>query len=295
MDTNALVAQWRAAQEIVGRLGKVFALGCPKSGTTWLENLLDGHPEMVVKGEGAFAYQLIPLLSQAFAKFNEHQKHLAEYARLRDVDLLLTARTIVDGQFARYIEASGCDLSKLRIVGDKTPQHTIGMVALSQLYPGAKFVHIIRDPRDAATSAWHHFGKNDKRSFEDYVRYFITQVWPVNVGGARKAAANLPGKYLEVRYEDLHTDETAQVKRILDFLGVDSSDATVAQCVESGSFKRRSGGRERGDSNSSHFYRNGQVADWMNHLPVELAESCCSAVAPLMSACGYDPSCAATA
>lgn len=284
-----LYADWHRIHDYIGRLGKVFAVGCAKSGTTWIQNLLDGHDEIVLKGEGAFAYQLLPLLSQAFARFNEHQRNMPEYTRLRDVDLLLTLRALVDGQFARYVEVSGCDPRRLRVVGDKTPQHSIGMLALAQIYPEARFIHVIRDPRDAAVSAWHHFGQSDGRPFEQYIEYFITRVWPVNVSIARRAGQTLGARYLEIRYEDLHADEADHVRRMLAFLGVDSSEAAVRQCLESGSFERRSGGRARGQTDNRHFYRRGQAGGWVDELPAELASRCCAPVAELMAACGYDP------
>ena len=57
--------------------------------------------------------------------------------------------------------------------------------------------------------------------------------------------------------------------------------------------KRLSGGRERGEKDNDKFFRSGTIGDWRNHLPLDLVESCCGEIAPLMNECGYDPSCAA--
>ena len=291
--TDELYQRWRRGHDMVAKLDKLFVVGCAKSGTTWVMKLLNGHPGIVIRGEGGFTYQLVPLLSQAFRVFNEHQRRQDPITHLRDVDLLLTARAVIDGQLARYVDESGRDPLSLRVVGDKTPQHTISLGVLAQLYPEAKFIHIIRDPRDVTTSAWFHFGKNDKRSFEEYVRYFITQVWPVNVGGARQAAPSFGSRYCEVRYEDLHGHEPEHTKAFLEFLGVDASEAPVRACLEAGDFRRLSGGRERGEKDNDKFFRSGTIGDWRNHLPLDLVESCCGEIAPLMSECGYDPSGAA--
>jgi hypothetical protein len=292
-DIESAYTQWRRGQEAVARMQKVFALGCAKSGTTWLADLLNAHEEIVVRGEGGFGWQLVPILSQAFRAFNEHQKHMDPIARLRDVDLLLAARAVVDGQLYRYVSESGRDPARIRVVGDKTPQHSVCMPLLDQLYPQAKFIHIIRDPRDTATSAWFHFGKSDPRGFEGYIEHYITQVWPANVNGARTAGASMPGRYIEVRYEDLLADATTNVRRLLDFLAVDASDTTVARCVDAASFQKKSGGRKPGQTVSKSFFRSGTRGDWRNHLPIELASRCCAKVAPLMQACGYDPKCEA--
>ena len=157
MDIEAARRQWRDWQDAIQKPAKLFLMGCPKSGTTWVQNLLAAHPEVVIRGEGCFAWRLVPLLSQAFQVFNDHQKKMEPIVSLRDVDLLLTARAMVDAHFSRYVAESGRPLSQVRVVGDKTPQHTVGMPLLHQLYPQAKFINIIRDPRDTATSAWFHF------------------------------------------------------------------------------------------------------------------------------------------
>ena len=294
---DQLIANARHAQDQAAGLRKAFVVGCAKSGTTWLMNLLNAHPAIVCQGEGGFAYQLTPLLQQAFGLFNRHQQqnNLAAVTQLTDEQLLLTLRTLTDLQFARYIAASGRDVRQLQVVADKTPQHSIGVPVLNELYPDARFVHIIRDPRDVATSAWFHLGKHGERTQDDFIRHFMTEVWPLNIQRAREAGATLGDRYLEVQYEQLHTDETPWVERILTFVGVDASDQFVADCIKAASFQQQSGGRPRGQADNTAFYRNGQVGDWTNQLPPETVAACCEKIAPLMQACGYDSTCAVPA
>lgn len=291
-DIERLYQDWRKGHDRVGRLRKVFLIGCIKSGTTWLANLLDGHPEVVIQGEGGFAWCLDPTLAQAFAAFNQHQKAQPAVTHLRDVDLLLTLRTLIDGQFYRYLSACKRNTDRVRVVGDKTPQHTIGIPRLVQIYPDARFIHIIRDPRDAATSAWFHFGRREQRPLAEYVRHFITQVWPVNVVNGRKSGRELGSQYMEVRYEDLLVREAELVRAMLRFLDVDASDEAVAACSAAGSFERRSGGRSRGQADNNSFFRSGTAGDWRNHLPVDVVDECCRQMAPVMQEFGYDPGCA---
>ena len=42
-----------------------FLVGVGKSGTTWLQKLLDGHPEISCNGEGHFVDVLLPQLQDA--------------------------------------------------------------------------------------------------------------------------------------------------------------------------------------------------------------------------------------
>jgi hypothetical protein len=285
--------QWLSGLEQVRRLEKLFIVGCGRSGTTWLMNTLNGHDEIVVSGEGRFFYQLEPLLIQAFAAFNKAQPDLDnthEATLLRDADVWLILRTIIDSQLARYIAANRVK-PRLKIVGDKTPIHTLAMAKLAALYPQARFIQIIRDPRDMATSQWVRFAKNhDARGVEVYTETQITTTWVTHVQAARQAGALLGNaRYAEVRYEDLQENESAELGRLLRFLGVDDSAAQIALCSEAGSFKKHAGGRKRGEELAGAFYRKGVVGDWVNHLPADVVLRSCRKIASLMRSCGYDP------
>ncbi len=288
---DQLRGAWRHAQDYIASRKKVFVVGCAKSGTTWLQNLINGHPRMAMNGEGRFTWRMFPFIAQAFKAFNTDQAKFIgkEVTLLRDVDLVMCARMLFDIQLFRYAEVSGKSLGAIQVIGDKTPQHCLSIPLLNQIYPDAKFIHIIRDPRDAATSGWHHFGPDSQKPQEEYLGYFIRDVWSQAVAAGRDAGKNIPAHYLEVRYEDLHREEAYQIRRCLEFLDVDASAESVEISSKAGSFKERSGGRERGEEDPKGFYRRGIVADWMNHMSPEIAARLCEPVAALMLSCGYDP------
>lgn len=281
---------WRSNLEYVNQLSKLFIVGSPKSGTTWLMKLLNSHPQIVVNGEGRFTWRLVPFLKQAFEAFNKDQQNnrIKELTQLRDFDIAMTCRALIDGQFSRYIEESKKPGQPLRVVGDKTPQHTLTMVPLKQIYPNAKFIHIVRDPRDAAVSAWFHFGKNSEKSQEEYFRHFIQEVWPTNVRAAMQTAKTLGDQYLEVRYEDLHTNEANVLQSCFQFLDVSDDAQTVQTCMHEASFKKLSGGRERGQTDANAFFRNGTIGDWVNHMTPELSYELCEPIETLMQKLGYE-------
>jgi len=292
IDFEQAYLQWKASHEVVDQRRKLFIVGCAKSGTTWVRYLLDGHDEVVVSGEGGFAWRLLPILSQAFNAFNQHQRDHGhnDITILRDFELMAALRSIIDGQFVRYLGESGKEPSKVRIVGDKTPQHAVGVPILNQLYPDALFLHVVRDPRDVATSAWFHFGRGmDPGERDNFAKKFMTETWPINVCRAREAGAMLGERYAEVRYEDLHADEPGAVARMLRFLGVDDSVESVGKCTDSGCFKKRSEGRERGEARNDAFLRRGVVGDWVNHFSPEAVRQWIEPIADTMQSFGYDP------
>jgi len=67
-----------------------FIFGYPKSGTTWVQHLLNGHPEIWCGGESLFT-RFMPLLEQAaeqynerVARINEHNQNNRNYAQFTD-------------------------------------------------------------------------------------------------------------------------------------------------------------------------------------------------------------------
>ncbi|MEM9660860.1 MAG: sulfotransferase [Planctomycetota bacterium] len=287
---DAVYRSWRDRTDAISSLDIVFAVGCAKSGTTWLEKLLDGHPEMCVKGEGRHFWSLAQHLQKAFEAFNtslpaQGERYLPWWSQ---PEFACVLRATIESTLARYI-ASEPPNPKLKIVGDKTPMHTLAVEPLAGLFPRAKFIHIIRDPRDATISQWLFWAKdNDPRPFEEFVEYSITQVWPLNVQTARTAGQKLAGRFAEVRYEDLIAEPEAQVTRLLEFLAVDASPEAVRTCLTGGSFKTLAEGRDRGsDTGTGHLFRKGVAGDWVNHIPPEFAERCCRKIEPLMRSCGY--------
>ncbi len=72
----------------------------------------------------------------------------------------------------------------------------------------------------------------------------------------------LGDNYTEVRYERLLEDAPAETRRLLRFLGAGAGDGVVRQCVEEASFEKLSGGRRRGDEDSTSLLRKGVSGDW---------------------------------
>jgi len=290
IDADAQHRAWLDAHLSLLELGRVFIVGCPKSGTTWVQKLLDAHPEAVVRGEGRFAWALAPLLQQAARAFNADQTKTSQHpvTHISPETLTRSVRTIIDTQLLGYITQSDTPTGKVRIVGDKTPQHSVAIPTLAGLFPTARFIHIVRDPRDAAASAWKHLGRTDGRSKPDYLRHFIQEVWALQAGSAHRDGRSLgPDRYAEVRYEDLLANPIDEATRLADFLGLAADPATIAACLDAASFERASGGRKPGEEDPASFFRKGVAGDWVNHIDPAEAHDLCAPIAPLMATFGY--------
>jgi hypothetical protein len=277
-----------------------FVVGYQKSGTTWLMQMLDSHPEILCKGEGRFfgggwrqesvkridarrppsslynavldaEYLRLWIERSVWSRNDDTEEHLSNLTRMA-IDYFLTGELSKTGK---------------RLVGDKSPLLTAEtMEEIAGIYPEAKVIHIIRDGRDAVVSAAHHsrnFGKARKgvrtpgdrcaepgelqlageSIFAGNSLERMAAEWSRRVGKTVEDGPALLGEsYTEVRYEDLLERPEEEVRRLLEFLGAGSNEEIVRRCVNAASFERLSGGRERGKEDSSSFFRKGVAGDW---------------------------------
>ncbi|MFG0251715.1 MAG: sulfotransferase family protein [Phycisphaerales bacterium JB038] len=256
-----------AAVEAVLRKQLFFILGCQKSGTTWLQHLLNGHPEIACNGETVFVHTVLAPLNEVVKKYNKAQK-IGQAAQLDGADAQYLFSVVFSLVLAKWGLAEG-----ITCVGEKTPEHSTSAEMLATVFPSARFVHIVRDPRDIAVSGWFHNLRQKGDAFHkrfatltDYARFIAKVHWPTMVGRSRVVRNAHPERYLELRYEDMLTEPEARVAEILTFLGVDAGAEAVGACLEAGSFKKLSGGRDSGSEDRGSFFRKGVAGDWKNHL-----------------------------
>jgi hypothetical protein len=270
----------------LGRRDVFFVIGCQKSGTTWVERLLDHHPNVCCRGEGHFSDVIAPMLEQMHRIYNEDRRATWEFG---PDDLLASIRLVTDTIFGKYL--TGCrDPQAVRMIGDKTPEGALAVPALSTLYPGARFIHVIRDGRDAAVSGWAHLRRRGTSqrfdSFADYAVYLARHHWVPYIMRARQGGRWVPNRYLEVRYEDLHDSPMDHTRRILRFLEVSAADDIVRACVHRASFRALSG-RDAGDEDPSSHFRKGIVGDWVNRFDETTLRRFEAVAGPLLHELGY--------
>ncbi|MGH3144306.1 MAG: sulfotransferase [Rubrobacter sp.] len=281
-----------------------FVAGEMRSGTSWLRRTLSAHPEVVCGHEGSFFgrdydREEIPVypgevssLSRALATSKEfevwHGLTWNQWTDGYEEDVDGLVRSTVDYFLAKEVARTG-----KRIVGDKSPQHTENLDEIHRSYPDARIIHIVRDGRDVAVSAMHHWWRlakdrggvfelapeeigireaylRDREEFSSggrsiFVEERLEQLarrWSYRVGKAHRDGPALFGKgYLEIRYEDLLQDPGQTIGRVLGFLGAGSEERVVERCIRSGSFERASN-RRQGEEDSGSFFRKGIAGDW---------------------------------
>lgn len=285
----------RAAVDRVLARRLFFVGGFPKSGTTWVQMLLDAHPGIGCRGEGHLANRLAPALAGALQRHNAllANKHEHIFAGM-------PAFPEFSGQQSRYLLVSAIALlldaahpDGKPVIGEKTPDNARHFATLASLFPAAKFVHVARDPRDCAVSAWFHNHRTNPaatlRQFPtlgDFAR-FTARSWADSAAVAAAFIAGNPGRCLELRYEDLLARPRETLGPLVYFLGADASPALVDACARAADFATVSGGRAPGDEDRAAFFRRGEAGDWRRHLSEAEAAEVLAIAGAAMARYGY--------
>jgi len=287
-------------EEIQKRINKVlskdlfFIIGVPKSGTTWMQYLLNGHPEIMCSGEGDYN-----IIIEGLKKIVNDYNSWIESANKN----IGTSNYIVFSQENLqylFVTAVGLLLSNIRkeqnikCIGSKNPILIKELEVHASLIPSSKFTHIMRDGRDVMVSAWfNNLRGNEKDTrtkwtdFTSFVKFVVHQ-WISDINVARSFGQKYPDRYFELRYEDLHSDPDPMIRNILEFLGVDSSDSMINKCRESGLFNKLTKGRKRGSEDRSKFFRKGIIGDWKNHFDNDSLEFFMEHGGVLLGELGYE-------
>jgi hypothetical protein len=207
-----------------------FVVGSGRSGTTLLRVMLDAHPGLAVAPEAFFPLEPRAVWERPDGSLDAGRAAagLAGQSWFADWELPpgAFASAVADGSPSEYADVIRCLFEtyaraqgKSRF-GSKTPQHVLSIGRLAAMFPEARFVHLVRDGRDVAASFMDvHFGPSDLAS--------AAQLWRHRVRRGRAAGANLQGRYLECRYEELIADPEDQLRAICAFLELDYDDAML--------------------------------------------------------------------
>jgi hypothetical protein len=241
----------------------VFVVGMNGSGTTMLLDCLGRHPALYAFPKET---RLIPYLMarqdaygdlavdanfralwddvRTLAVFREVNGHVAvplpddwrEHPR--------SLAAILDAVFCHF----ACQHGKRRWC-EKTPQHVQHLLGLAELFPAARFVHVIRDGRDCAVS----FHRRWKRQPELTVFRWKKVVSMGRAHGQRLGTA----RYLEVRYEDLTAAPEQSLRRICQFLGLEFNPAVLhsAQPYLKAGGQGRRGGLQRNSGKWRSYFK----------------------------------------
>ena len=177
----------------------IFIVGMPRSGTSLVEQILASHPAVFGAGErtwiGALAGELLP-----------------------DYPDNITAEAVA-ALGRRYLARLQALAPNATRITDKLPANFRHLGLIHRALPGARLIHIRRDPRDTCFSCYSKLFRNglnfayDQRELGRYYKAYERLM-------AHWRAVLPKGILLEVEYERLVAEFETQCRRIVDFCGL---------------------------------------------------------------------------
>lgn len=195
-----------------------FIVGCVRSGTTLLRDVLRRHPNLAAPEETHFYRWAEPFGGAMYPRMVAENKVLQRH---REMD------GIAEPEFQKILaqSVSRADLYR-RYMGlylqrnkpeakrwfDKSPQNVYGAAMIAMEFPDAKFIHIVRNPLDVVSSL--RIGKIIK--VENLVG--ACNYWNEAAEIIQVIKRAFPPRIYEVKYEDFTREPLPEIKKMLAFL-----------------------------------------------------------------------------
>jgi hypothetical protein len=201
-----------------------FVVGVGRSGTTLLRMMLDAHPQLAIPPETHFINPFIQASgrlrftpsSAARTIVHDERRRWGDFGLVEE-DLLARFEAIenfntTDALRAFYrLYADKHDKARW---GDKTPDYVRKMKKIQKTLPEARFIHVIRDGRDAGLSQNNRIAKRGK---DPVPPREMARRWRKRIIKAQEDSGEV-SNYIEVRYEDLLTDTEGVLRRVCEHI-----------------------------------------------------------------------------
>jgi Sulfotransferase family len=216
---------------------KVFVVGMNGSGTTMLADSLGRHEALYMF---PFESKVIPLFLQRAPRYGDLREHSNRRRLADDIgaslpfwrangrhplhvpDAVIAQVVSVPAMFCAIFGHLAASAGKTGWV-EKSPVNTENLPLLSEVFPDAKFIHIIRDGRDAAQSFHRRWGFDPRHT---------VWRWKKTVRQGRADGVALgKDRYLEMRYEDLTDDPERHMRKVCEFLGLPYSPEVLGSSM----------------------------------------------------------------
>jgi len=200
-----------------------FIVGCVRSGTTMLRNLLRGVPNLVSPEEthyyrwgdpfGAPAFQNAVVKNQLMKKHRE-MDGVSEETFATVFEGARSRRDLYERYMAAFKEAKGMPDARWF---DKTPQNIYGLAMIAHDFPDAKIVHIVRNPVNVVSSL------AEGRVIALANTVAASNYWTEALSIFNAIRPVIAGRSYELSYERLTADPRPEFAKLLAFLGEDPS------------------------------------------------------------------------
>lgn len=247
----------------------IFIVGNSRSGTTMMLRIFNKHPELMVLNELHFFEQLWSpqdkgkpiskheaitlasklLLTQRVGYMTHDQDYLQFTDEATKLVQELTEREIIAEAIFNHFTKREVALNHKTIVCEKTPQNVFYLKEIFELYPNAKIIHMVRDPRAILLSQknkWNrrNLGGNYMTAREalrlriNYHPITLSKLWNAAINAAQLFSNDK--RILMVRFEDLLEQPENTIQIICHHIDVDYNNNMLNITQESSSIEKDS-------------------------------------------------------
>ncbi len=250
----------------------VFVVGNSRSGTTMTAHMLGRHPRVFAMNELHFfeqlwtpedeeralsraeaeklAARLLCIQRDGYLNQKEASRFSAESVEL--ISVMSTKHPTPARVFEEFLRREAAAGGK-EVPCDHTPRNVFYLAEILNLYPEARIVSMVRDPRDVLLSQkrkWKRRSQDKKvprreslRSWVNYHPLTISKLWTSSARAAQRFAGD--ERVLAVRFEDLLSDPEGVTREICAFIGLEF-DPELLQVPQIGSSSERDRPEQRG-------------------------------------------------
>ncbi len=253
----------------------ILILGAPRSGTTYLRTILDCHPEVVLTNEVRlfeWLHRAVADTHADLALFEQREPFTAHL--LQELPNLLR-------RYYRQLDRGA------RWWGDKNPHYAESETTLrttAEIFPGAHFLHIVRDPRAVIASLLrkqHADGRPWIGAEDAHVQVVNHVLTASRFGGTRDSE-----HYRELRYEDLVADDVGVARELFDWLGIPFAPEVEQFCRQQAEMRSPISG-PTSDLAAAGDHRSA-IAAWAAIVPLADQRRSLQFLAPLLLQFGYE-------
>ena len=187
----------------------IFILSFPRSGTTLLEKTLSCHSEVLTLEE-------VDHLSDLGSEWLASDSGINALAQLTPEQ----AADYRERYWQRIRDTTGAELNG-KILLDKLPFHTFSLPVIAKLFPQARVLFALRDPRDVVLSCFRRRFRINPAMFELLDLQGAARFYHEVMNLAEISRSLLPVHVHEVRHEQMVESFEPTIRSVLDFIGAE--------------------------------------------------------------------------
>lgn len=212
----------------------IFLVGLPRSGTKLLRSLLDGHTNIsMLNVETDFLPYWVHLANE-LGDLSDYKNFQAFYSEIETCQYFFYSTQMrqmiqckdwydacetfsVADIFDKFVKIE-TNANEAQVWGDKTPKYIKCIPLITELYPGARIVHITRDVRDVSVSSNNAWGKSMLRT---------AAVWNDDIVKAHTIGKQLQDQYYTLQYERILESPKQELEKLCTFLDLDFEESML--------------------------------------------------------------------